>query len=178
MEDIIELRGPNLRLSNNLEKRFAKGMAKAANHPEIARNIGSHSFPHPYTEEDALIWFDHNRKEGRKFFAIDFLIFYEEQVVGVIGLKDINYTDLNAHIGYWIGKEYWNRGFATEALSILSQYCKAELGLVRLYSGVLDYNLASLRVMMKNGYRVEGFQQDCFKMEDGFHSMFLVAKIL
>ncbi len=178
MEDIIELKGKNIILSNNLEKKYAKHMAKAANYPETSRNIGSHFFPHPYTEEDALAFFDRNRKEGKRFFSMDFLIFSGEQVVGIIGLKDIDYTDLNAHVGYWIGKEHWNRGFATEALAVMLRFCKEELGLVRLYTDVLDYNLASLRVLMKNGFRVEGFKQNCFKMDDGFHSMFYVAKIL
>ena len=45
------------------------------------------------------------------------------------GRKDINYIDRNAHIGYWIGKEHRNKGFASEAVSLLSSFCREELKL-------------------------------------------------
>lgn len=178
MEDAIELKGKRIRLTNHLDRKYAKQFAAIANNPEIARNIGAHSFPSPYTDKDAMIFFGLNRKEGRRYFAMDFMIFHEDQVVGIIGLKDINYTDLNSHIGYWIGRDFWNMGFATEALSLMLDFCRDELGLVRLHTGVLDYNLASLRVLMKNGFRVEGFEEKSFRMEDGFHSMFSMARLL
>ncbi len=178
MEDTVELSGDKVRISNHLHRKYAREVARIANDPEIARNIGAHTFPNPYTEEDALIFFEHNRKDGKKHFAMDFLIFSGDQLVGIIGLKDINYTDLNAHVGYWIGKEYWNHGFASDALALVSKYCRSELGMIRLYTSVLDYNLPSLRVLMKNGFKVEGYKEKCFRMDDGFHSMFSVSKLL
>lgn len=165
-------------LSSHLEKKYAKQLAEIANDPEIARNVGAHTFPSPYTEEDALIFFDQNRRDGKRNFSMDFIIFFKSRVVGMIGLKDINYTDLNAHVGYWIGKEFWNRGYATEALSLVSEFSRDELGLVRLHTGVLDFNLPSLRVLLKNGFKVEGFKERSYKLEDGFHSMFSMAKLL
>ena len=178
MQESVELHGPRLRLSNDLRLKYARQICKLANDPSIARNIGGHGFPNPYTEEDGKIFLEMNRKSGKTYFAMDFLIFNGDDLVGIIGLKDINYTDLNAHVGYWIGKEHWNRGYATEAVSILLDYARKGLGLMRLYTKVLDYNLASLKVLMKNGFKVEGFEHDCYRMDDGFHSMFIVARIL
>lgn len=178
MEEIIQLMGKRVRLSNDLDKRYAKDLADLANEPEIGRRIGAHTFPYPYTEEDAVFFLEKNRKDGKNYFAMDFLIFSGETLLGVIGIKDINYTDLNSHIGYWIGKEHWNHGYATEALALLTDYCRDELHLVKLYTKVLDFNLASLRVLMKGGYRIEGYEEKHFRLDDGFHSMFVVAKQL
>lgn len=55
-------------------------------------------------------------------------------------------------VTYWVGREYWGKGVATEALSQL-------LGLVRerpLYARVAKDNLASLRVLRKCGFEVSG----------------------
>ena len=53
-------------------------------------------------------------------------------------------------VGYWIGREFWGQGVASRALSAL-------LILVRdrpLYGYVVRHNLASLRVLQKNGFAI------------------------
>jgi putative acetyltransferase len=53
-------------------------------------------------------------------------------------------------VGYWIGREYWGKGIATEALA---QFLRLET--VRpLYARVARHNLGSLRVLLKNGFEV------------------------
>lgn len=172
------LKGKNVVLSSDLSQKYAGPLAKLANDREIATNIAAHTFPFPYREEHARYFFDMNREDGKDFFAIDFLIFVKDELVGIIGLKDVNRVDMNAHIGYWIGRDYWNHGYATEALSLMIKFSRDEIGLVRLHSKILDYNLASLKVMLKNGFEVEGFERNCYKIEDQFHSMFIVGKLL
>lgn len=51
-------------------------------------------------------------------------------------------------IGYWIGKEYWGRGIATEALRKFLRQVKAR----PLYAGVVRHNLGSIRVLEKSGF--------------------------
>jgi RimJ/RimL family protein N-acetyltransferase len=50
--------------------------------------------------------------------------------------------------------------------------------MVMIYTGVLDYNLASVKVLMKNGFSVDGFRKKVFLMDDGFHSFFYLSRIL
>jgi len=55
-------------------------------------------------------------------------------------------------VGYWIGKEYWGKGIATQALA-------AFLGQVTtrpLYAHVAKHNIGSLRVLEKCGFTVIG----------------------
>ena len=178
MDNPVILKGPKVWLTNNLEEKYAEEMARMANDKEIYRNLGAHTFPSPYRKEDAINFFTMNRKDGKNYFTMDFLIFAGDKLAGVIGLKDINYIDRNAHIGYWIGKEHRNKGFASEAVSLLSSFCREELKLVMIYTGVLDYNLASVKVLMKNGFSVDGFRKKVFLMDDGFHSFFYLSRIL
>lgn len=74
----------------------------------------------------------------------------DEQVAGNI----VCYLDESGQreVGYWIGKSYWGRGIATQALSLL-------LGQVQerpLYARVAKDNGASLRVLEKCGFRIIG----------------------
>lgn len=65
--------------------------------------------------------------------------------------------DGEREVGFWIGREYWGRGVATEALSRF-------LGQVEvrrpLYAGVAKRNVASVRVLEKCGFTVVGEEQD------------------
>jgi RimJ/RimL family protein N-acetyltransferase len=51
-------------------------------------------------------------------------------------------------VGYWIGKEYWGRGVATRALSLLVDLVKTR----PLYAVVAKHNVASIRVLEKCGF--------------------------
>lgn len=55
-------------------------------------------------------------------------------------------------VGYWIGKEYWDRGVATRALSEFLSHVKAR----PLYAHVAKHNIASFRVLEKCGFTMCG----------------------
>lgn len=173
----IDLYGKKVKLSNDLRQEYAAKIAELANDFDIMKNIAAHSFPHPYREEDALMFFDMNRENGSEVFAMDFIIFVDDEPIGIIGLKDINYIDKNAHVGYWIGRKYWNKGYASDALSAITKFVKEGLGLKRLHTSVLDYNAASLKVLLKNGFRIEGYEKDTYLFGGEYYSSFRVAKI-
>ena len=76
-------------------------------------------------------------------------IIYQGQLAGCIGCYE---TEGQIHVGYSIGREFWGRGVATEAM-------KALLQLVRdrpLHARVASHNIASLRVLAKCGFVEEG----------------------
>ncbi len=43
----------------------------------------------------------------------------DDCLIGAIGL-DVNQAHNSAELGYWVGKPYWNLGYATEAAKPLS----------------------------------------------------------
>lgn len=76
-------------------------------------------------------------------------ILYQGQVAGNIVSFEISGE---RDVGYWIGREYWGKGIATQALI-------AFLGVVRmrpLYAHVARHNLASIRVLEKCGFSIAG----------------------
>ncbi|MDH4351518.1 MAG: GNAT family N-acetyltransferase, partial [Gemmatimonadota bacterium] len=76
-------------------------------------------------------------------------------LVGAIGLI-LRPEHSRAELGYWIGRPFWGRGYATEAAGAMLRYGFETLGLRRLYACHFARNPASGRVLEKVGMRQEG----------------------
>ncbi len=74
-------------------------------------------------------------------------------------------------VGYWIGQEFWGRGYATRALALfLSQIEERPL-----HAHAAKHNLGSLRVLEKCGFRVAGpDEQVPTSIEDGIEEVILI----
>ena len=79
----------------------------------------------------------------------------DASLVGAIGLR-IDGCFNKAELGYWVGKPFWNRGYATEATTAVLTFGFNELQLNRIHAAHLARNPASGRVMQKSGMILEG----------------------
>ena len=70
------------------------------------------------------------------------LIYYEEEVE-------------SWEIGYNLGKEYWGKGYTTEAMREVIDFATKELGLTQIVGRYAKENPASGNVMKKLGFRYE-----------------------
>jgi RimJ/RimL family protein N-acetyltransferase len=76
------------------------------------------------------------------------IIVHNNEVVGDIVSWE---ADDKRLVGYWIGKKYWGRGFASAALTqFLAEDCK---GLFPIYAYVALHNVASRRILEKCGFK-------------------------
>jgi ribosomal-protein-alanine N-acetyltransferase len=131
----------------------AASLACHANSYNIWRNLRD-QFPHPYTDADARAWLRYaTRQEPETNFAID----VGGAAVGGIGFTiQADVHRLSAELGYWLGETLWGRGIATEAVQGITAYAADRFGLCRLFAGVFETNAASVRVLQKAGYVLEG----------------------
>ncbi len=61
-----------------------------------------------------------------------------------------------AEIGYTLGSAYWGRGYATEAVGALIEYLFEQIGVTRIGAMLHPDNIASARVLERNGFVFEG----------------------
>ena len=80
--------------------------------------------------------------------------------MGLTSFVHIKEKNFNAEIGYWIGEEYWNQGYTTEAVRAVIRYGFEVLGLHRITAGHFVDNPASGKVMEKAGMVFEGKLKD------------------
>ncbi len=59
-------------------------------------------------------------------------------------------------IGYWLGVPYWNNGYMTEAVRLVCHFSFVYLDAARAYATAFTSNVASRKVLEKNGFSVDG----------------------
>ncbi len=83
-----------------------------------------------------------------------------EEVIGQVRLMNWSYRERQAEIGYWLGRRWWGRGFATESVRLVCRYGFRTMGLHRIRASVVQGNAASTRVLVKLGFVYEGTSRD------------------
>jgi RimJ/RimL family protein N-acetyltransferase len=79
-------------------------------------------------------------------------ILFNDQIAGTIS----SFEQFGSpSVSYWIGKEYWGKGIATKALTLLL----AQLETRPLFARAAKDNLASIRVLQKCGFRICGHER-------------------
>lgn len=70
-------------------------------------------------------------------------------------------------IGYDLGRPYWGQGYMTEALHALLDFGYSVMGLNRIEALVIPGNDASIRVLDKLGFQLEGLLREYQQNEQG-----------
>ena len=95
----------------------------------------------------------------------------EKKVIGVIRLFRPDNESFSGEIGYAIGPDYWNNGYASEALTKILDYLFTEVSYNRLFAGYMMDNQASKRVLEKVGMKEEGIRHQEIFWQDKFHDV-------
>lgn len=130
-----------------------ENLVKNANNLKIANNMRD-IFPFPYTIDDGKFWIE---IAGNEDPVCNFAITVDNEAIGGIGLtlgQDIE--RISAEVGYWLGENYWEQGITSSALKGIVEYGFEELKLNRIFAKPLENNIASRRVLEKNGFTLEG----------------------
>lgn len=86
-----------------------------------------------------------------------------DSLIGNAGLHSVNYLHRNAEIGIFIGdKTYWNKGYGTEALSLLIDYCFEVLNLHNISLKAYSFNTRAIRCYEKIGFKKAGELREAF----------------
>ncbi|MBX9615167.1 MAG: GNAT family N-acetyltransferase [Caulobacteraceae bacterium] len=126
----------------------APALFRAIADPDIVRNLASAPWPYSPADAERLASGTFNPKEPRLFiFRADA---GTEELIGVAGLDRM--PDGDVELGYWIAKEHWNRGYASEAGRTMIGIARTELKLPRLVAGYFVDNPASGHVLKKLGF--------------------------
>jgi RimJ/RimL family protein N-acetyltransferase len=133
-----------------IESRHSFCIHELISDPEIAKTS---DIPHPLPLEEASAWIERMkvlREQGR---ALTFAVLVNSRVVGVcqLGNRDRTISD-SGELGFFTGKAFWGRGYATEGSRLLLMLAFSELGLNAVSSSCLAWNTGAIRVLKKLGF--------------------------
>ena len=144
----------------------ATRVAELANDEELSRNLRSFGFP--YGIDDANEWLAEVLDEWEQGKSAAFAVCVvtaesvSNELVGSIGIV-LDPQSNRGELGYWIGRNYWGQGIATDASQMMLDFAFGQLGLNKIVAECLDRNPASARVLEKIGMLQEGFLKKHFR---------------
>jgi len=135
------------------------------------------SIPHPYSEQQAREWIASHAEACAQGKGIVFRIHLMRinQLIGTIGLREIDQEHSQAELGFWIGTDWWANGYATEAAKRVIRYAFEDLGLNRIYAHHMVRNPASGRVLEKSGMQREGLLREPVRKWDKYEDVVILA---
>lgn len=99
------------------------------------------------------------------------------KIIGTAMLFGFDHEAKHAEIGYVFHKDYWNRGYATEAIRLIERFAFKDLGLHKLHARVVDANQASSIVLEKNAFLLEGRFKDYYFIDGCYQDGLFYGKI-
>ena len=127
-------------------------VAELANDVDVARMTSR--VRHPYRLADAQAFLAAQMEADRRREQV-FLI--EHPTFGPMGMAGVHKADdLVPELGYWLGRTFRGRGFATEAARAVMAWARDAWGRRALVSGHFGDNPASGRVLEKAGFLYTG----------------------
>ena len=130
------------------------------------------NIPHPYTESMAKEWILSHSQKWKNQELASFAIVTKESglLIGAISL--MNLIEKEAELGYWVGVEYWNNGYCSEACKEIIDFGFSYFKLKRIHARHLNRNPASGKVLLNSGLlhtgsneKICGYRQKNEKIE-------------
>lgn len=139
----------------------------------IDRRYLSDRMPYPYTDEDANWWLnmvlEHEGKDG-----IFRAIIVDNKIVGSISIEQKSgIYKKDAELGYLLFTENWSRGIMTDAVRQICKMAFLELDILRITGLVYSPNIASKRVLEKNGFSMEGVMKKAVFKDNNIYDLFI-----
>lgn len=105
------------------------------------------------------------RKGNAIYWAI--VLNSTNKMIGTFGVTDINNNAKSAQIGYGISPDYWERGYFTQALSLVLEHCFVTMGLNRISAVTETGNKGSIGGLRNLGFVQEGVLRQYYRKLDG-----------
>ena len=156
----MEIQGQRINLRRMVESDAAS-LQENANHKEIAEFT---TLPHPYYLKMGIHFIRRSQRRLKKGSAYELGIELKEtgEIIGIMSLMDVDKKNRSAEIGYWLGKKYWRKGIAKEAVQLILKLGFKKLRLVRIWGRVMVPNIGSSKLLEKSGFSPEGTNRKSF----------------
>jgi RimJ/RimL family protein N-acetyltransferase len=97
--------------------------------------------------------------------------------VGVIGFVNVDAESKKGEIGFWVAKDYWNKGFMSEAVEMITNFVFNELKFHRVYASFHELNKAVEKILQKAGYEKEGELKGALFTKGKYYNDIIYGKI-
>ena len=164
-------------LLNSFKIEEAELVTKLAGNIRVVEMTAS--IPYPYYVPTAVNWIQSHEKQMSEDHNYIFAIRLKEseQLIGCINIG-LNLKHERGYVGYWVGYDYWGKGYCTEALKEIVRFGFEEKKVNKIWAEHKTFNIASGKVMEKIGMKHEGIMRDHYNQGNGKYLDMSVKSIL
>ena len=121
------------------------------------------------------------KAELRQGVTYSFLILrrVDDVLLGGITLSNLRRgVAQSATLGYWIGSPHRNQGYMTDSLAAILEFAFSRIGLHRVEAACLPANEASRRLLLRSGFREEGYAREYLRISGRWqdHQLFAILR--
>ncbi len=131
--------------------------------PQVLRYLNNDPMDTPDKARSFVDWLN---KQYEQYEGVNWGITLkgDDHVIGMCGTYAWERDNRHVDIGYHIVPAHWGHGYATEATRANIGWCFENLNVHRIQADCTDGNLASERVLLKCGFKVEGiWRESCWE---------------
>ncbi len=154
-----------------IEREDIPTFVRWLNDPEVRQYLEMY-LPMSRAEEEQ--WFEaYLKNSSSRIFAIET---EDGESIGNVGLHEIDWKNRSASLGIVIAeKEYWGRGYGSDAIVALVDFAFREMNLHRIQLSVYEFNQRAKRCYEKCGFHEEGRAREAFYSDGRYHDSLLMA---
>lgn len=142
-------------------------------HPEVIRYYGVSYQTYEATAAQ-MNWYQVMLKQGSGV-AWKIVNRLSGEKMGVMAVYFYKPEHRKAELGFWLLPQFWNKGYALEALQAVKEYWFQQKGLHRLEAFVEEGNEGSSKLLTKAGFQYEGTMRDCEVKQGRYLSLRIYA---
>lgn len=145
-------------------------MFALVNNQEFAYWEGKNEFPISFKEQED--WFNKNYKTKYRFVVCDNIT---DEKIGYMSFKITDDISRKGQLALKLVEKARGRNVGTDCLKTLTSFLFNKINLNRLYTHIIDYNTASLKLFEKCGWIIEGKERESIYMNNTYHDNILLS---
>jgi RimJ/RimL family protein N-acetyltransferase len=151
------LHGTLVRLAADEPEKLAEAIVRWGGDSEYLRLLDAEP-TNRYSLKKMTEWIQKEQeKYPPSFYSFAIRTLEGDRLVGFTGLDGDAYPNGDAFVGIGIGeREFWGKGYGTDALEVILRYAFQELNLRRVSLDTFEYNPRAIRCYEKVGFVHEG----------------------
>ncbi len=144
-----------------LQDKDLKDLVKQANNLNVSQY--TELIPHPYIIKDGKLFINNCirnvKKRPQNHYPFAICDKSNDKFMGMIGYTHFDSFGKSAELGYWIGENYWRKGYMSEAVEKMIDFAFANLKLIRINAHTMNENIASSNLLENFGFVNEGISK-------------------
>ncbi|MBM3232370.1 GNAT family N-acetyltransferase [Candidatus Pacearchaeota archaeon] len=121
------------------------------NDKEVGKQLSGYKYPLHFSEAKKKL--QEIITQNKKGDYYEFAIIYNNKFVGLVCLGKPSKDKKIFTLGYAVGRKYWNKGIATKSVKKIVNFGFSKLKLNKIVADNDEDNLASAKVLEKNGFK-------------------------